>query len=67
VGTAPSLSFAEQACEGTQYVRCVKNVSEMTTLAPGKLIAICEYADGEGDIVLIDSEADAEGCAQLTA
>jgi hypothetical protein len=28
--------------------------------APGSLIAICDYRDGTGDIVLLDSAAEAE-------
>lgn len=66
VTTAPSpavdrASIVAQACLGTQYERCVESLLLIMDMAPGSLVAICDYSDGTGDIVLIEDEAEAEG------
>lgn len=51
---------AEIACAETGYSRCVESVMAAQGFGSGSLIAICDYGDRTGDVVLIDSEADAE-------
>ena len=57
---ADAAAFARQVCAGTTYDNCVEGIVLVWEQAPGSLVAICEYEDGLGDIVLIDSEDDAD-------
>jgi hypothetical protein len=54
---APPAGVAEvvnQACAGTTYTRCVTSLTLAMDAFPGTLLAICEYAAGEGDAVIVD-------------
>jgi hypothetical protein len=50
---------AEVLCSGSTFTRCVEDVVLATTMDPGGLAAICEYGQGEGDVVLLDSKDEA--------
>jgi hypothetical protein len=50
---------ADEVCSGTTYSRCVDSVT--TAIKAGwTRFAICEYGNGEGDVVLLDAGANAE-------
>ena len=60
-GTAEDVtSFARRVCSGTRYDGCVEDIVLVSEQVPGSLVAICEYGEGLGEIVLIDSEGEAE-------
>jgi hypothetical protein len=52
--------LAEEACLGTEYTNCVEGLLSIAQTAPGSLVAICDYGNATGDIVIIGSEAEAE-------
>lgn len=52
-------AFAAAACVDA-YERCVEGVLTMAGAAPGSLVAICDYQDGTGDVVVVDTSAEAE-------
>ncbi len=56
-----AAAIAAQACAQTQYERCVESVLTAIDTLPGSPVAICEYEEGQGDVVFIDAEAEAEG------
>ena len=47
-------------CRASGYVGCLEGLTLIAATAPGSLIAICDYRDGTGDIVLIEDASDAE-------
>lgn len=51
--------FAVAVCADA-YERCVEGVLTMAGVASGRLVAICNYDDGSGDVVLVDSAGQAE-------
>jgi hypothetical protein len=55
-------SFADvaAACANTTYARCLEGIQLMIEQAPGSLVAVCEYGDATGDIVLLERREDAE-------
>ena len=56
--TPAGTAYAEDICRGTTYSGCVQAVA--TAVSAGwKSFAICEYADGAGDVVLLDKATDA--------
>ena len=56
--------IVNQACAGTTYSRCVQTLTQAMDIFPGTLIAICEYPDGEGDVVTVDaSETPEAACS----
>lgn len=50
------ISMLHDACAGSSYTECEVDLDIMADLAAGSLVAICEYADGEGDIVIVRNE-----------
>jgi hypothetical protein len=50
--------FAEDMCAGATYGGCVDGVAKAVD-AGWKLFAICEFANGGGDVVRLDKSADA--------
>jgi hypothetical protein len=62
--TSPPVSdfaaIAASACADTTYRRCIESLISMSELVPGSLVAVCDYSDGTGDVVIIEREADAE-------
>jgi hypothetical protein len=58
--TPAAIAIAEAACAGSTYSRCLDDLLLTMRQAPGSLIAICEYADGEGEIVPLETASDAE-------
>ncbi len=52
-------AFAAAACVDA-YERCTEGVLTMAAVASGSLVAICNYTDGSGDVVLLDSAEEAE-------
>lgn len=59
--TPAAVATAEAACAGSTFGRCRDDLLLMMRQAPGSLVAICEYADGEGEIMPLERESDAEG------
>lgn len=63
---APSSSPGPvaKACAGA-FAGCLDGMDRlMANGGAGQLVAVCSYADGSGDIVLIDAEGEAEeACA----
>ncbi len=59
---ADALAFAQRVCVGTTYQRCADSMLTAAQSLSGELVAICEYADSQGDVVWLDSGngADAE-------
>jgi hypothetical protein len=51
--------YAEDMCSGTTYSGCVAGVAAAVG-AGWKLFAICEYANGEGDVVQLDTAGEAD-------
>jgi len=50
---------ADDVCTGTTYGRCVDSVT--TAIRAGwTRFAICEYENGEGDVVLLEAGANAD-------
>ena len=57
---SPNLTpAAADLCAGSTYSRCVASVTSAIE-AGAKLFAVCEYAGGEGDVVLLENASDAE-------
>lgn len=52
-------AFAAGVCMDA-YERCTEGVLTMAAVASGRLVAICNYDDGSGDVVLVDSETAGE-------
>ena len=60
--------LAEEACLATQFPNCVDGLVQLAQTAPGSLAAICDYGNGTGNIVVVESEAAAEAkCAEGAA
>ncbi len=55
-----AAAVAARACADAQYERCVQSVLTAIDTVPGSLVAICDYEDGQGDVVFIDAESEAE-------
>jgi hypothetical protein len=53
-------TLAEEACLSTEYPNCVSGLLLIAQTGPGSLVAICDYGNETGDIVIIDSESEAE-------
>jgi hypothetical protein len=53
-------NLAEEACLATEYTNCVDGLLEIAQTAPGSLVAICDYGNQTGDIVVIEAEGDAQ-------
>jgi hypothetical protein len=60
----PTADLMAKACAGA-FAGCLDGMDVlMTNGGAGELVAVCIYADGSGDIVLIDKEDEAqEACA----
>jgi hypothetical protein len=56
----PDHDFATAACADTDYGDCLKGMRLMMETAPGSTVAVCDHGDGQGDIVIIDTRAEAE-------
>jgi hypothetical protein len=62
--TPAQIALAESVCARSTYVRCLDDLLLTMRRAPGSLVAICDYADGEGEIVPLETADDAEAwCA----
>lgn len=57
-GDLPAAAVA--ACANTTYTGCLKAMALAVSVFGGELVAVCEYDNGTGDVVLIDKESDAE-------
>lgn len=58
--TPAAVALTEAACAGSTFGRCRDDLLLTMQQAPGSLVAICEYADGQGEIVQLERESDAE-------
>lgn len=58
--TPAAVALAEAACAGSTFGRCRADLLLTMQQAPGSLVVICEYADGEGEIMPLERESDAE-------
>lgn len=47
-------------CGSTTYERCETSFDLIVSMVPGELVAVCEYSGGTGDIVLLETPADAD-------
>ena len=73
--TAPSVTsspsvvdvasdLVAKSCAGTTYTRCVASLTTAVGVFKGSTVAICEYANGEGDVVTVDaSETPEDACS----
>jgi hypothetical protein len=62
--TPAQIALAESTCARSTFVRCLDDLLLTMRQAPGSLVAICDYADGEGEIVPLETADDAEAwCA----
>jgi hypothetical protein len=59
-GIDDPTGFASATCTDTTYARCIEGLLTIMSLAPGSLVAICEYDLGTGDVVLIEDADEAE-------
>lgn len=57
---ADAVAFAHEACADARFDYCVEDVLIAVAVWPQALIAVCDYSDGSGDVVLIENEVDAE-------
>ena len=53
-------AIVAEACSDTTYENCAESMTTALNVFAGSLVAVCEYADGTGDVVLVDSEDEAE-------
>jgi hypothetical protein len=61
--TPAAVAMAEAACAGATFGSCRDDLLLTMQQAPGSLVAICDYADGQGEILPLERESDAEaGC-----
>jgi hypothetical protein len=51
-------------CGSTTYERCEASFDLIVSMVPGELVAVCEYSGGTGDIVLLETPADATTSAR---
>jgi hypothetical protein len=56
---APSVTLADTICAPPAYAGCRGGVPLLEGLDPGALIAVCDYGNGSGDLVWIDSGKEA--------
>ncbi len=47
-------------CAGTTYGGCRESLTLAADVFSGEIVAVCEYPDGTGDVILLETEADAE-------
>lgn len=52
--------LADIMCADTTYQNCSHSVRSAAAFGSGALVALCEYGDRQGDVVLLDDPADAE-------
>jgi hypothetical protein len=61
--TPAALAIAEAACAGATFESCRDDLLLTMQQAPRSMVAICDYADGQGEILPLERETDAEvGC-----
>jgi hypothetical protein len=68
VTTRPSLTplrghdarLVSKACADTTYAQCAESLTNAVKAFGRALVAICEYGDGEGDVVFIENRREAE-------
>lgn len=58
VGGLPAAAVA--ACSKTTYAGCLQSMATAVSVFHGQLVAVCEYDNGTGDVVLLDAESDAQ-------
>ena len=58
--TPAAVALAEAACGTSTFGRCRDDLLLTMHQAPGALVVICEYGDGQGEIVPLERESDAE-------
>ncbi len=51
-------AVAARACVDAEYELCVQSVLMAIEVAPGSLVAVCDYEDGQGDVVIIGAESE---------
>jgi hypothetical protein len=49
-----------KACADTTYARCAESVTTALDVFAGSLVAVCEYGNGTGDVVLIEKRREAK-------
>jgi len=67
---AASLTLAETICAPPAYGSCGNNLQLfLDAMDPGTLLAVCDFSDGTGDVIIVESanEADAEAACSGTA
>ncbi len=57
--TQAEIEFAEEACADSTFSRCRDDLLLTMRQAPGSLVAICDHADGEGEVVPLEQASDA--------
>ena len=62
VGTpsAALLQLAEEACLATEWADCVAKVVNAAQTVPGSIVAICDFGNQTGDVLVIDAESEAQ-------
>ena len=58
--TPAAVAMAEGACAGATFASCRDDLLLAMHQAPGSLVAICDYGDGQGEIMPLERESDAE-------
>jgi hypothetical protein len=58
--SADAAAFAGRSCVDAQWPDCIEAALFATKVWSGRLVALCDFADGTGDFVLIDDRAEAE-------
>jgi hypothetical protein len=60
--TTPPIAVLDPAsvCKSTTYQNCLDSFALIISMAPGDLVAVCEYDHRTGDIVLIDAARQAK-------
>ena len=51
---------AKAACAATTYANCLQSLATAFSLLRGSTVAVCEYADGQGDVVAVENADQAE-------
>ncbi|CAN5658017.1 hypothetical protein BH23CHL8_BH23CHL8_24130 [soil metagenome] len=53
-------AFVVESCASVDYDNCEESLRLAMGLWQQELVAICEYGDGQGDVVLLERRGDAE-------
>ena len=52
-------TMARQACATARFSTCITDVETAATYFGGELVVVCDYGDGSGDVVMINSASEA--------